>query len=195
MAIDCTPSPGKWVLWVTQRNLQENVTPGNNPWVPTSWQLICRLNKGESPSRSPRPVEDMQPAEAVPCQSWGPTGLWPSILGQVETLQVLLDIFLYLSSLLICNLPSLPGSVPGSPQHTRRLVFKTQTDGQLSRKLFQVGGRRLFFSRSKVLEAWGLFLLQNHHLSGHHPFPCDSSPRWTDSECVGSGFPWEMTVS
>lgn len=42
-----------------------------------------------------------------------------------------------------------------APHSAHGDLFLRQTDGQLSRKLLQVGGRRLFFSRKKVLEQWG----------------------------------------
>lgn len=58
MAIDGSPNPENGCCG-SQGNLWENVTPGNNLWVPTLQQLNYRLNKGVSPALQP-------------CRSWQP---------------------------------------------------------------------------------------------------------------------------
>lgn len=118
MAIDGTPNPENG-CYESQGNVWENITPGNNPWVSTSWQLNYRLNKVLSPSRSQQPCGKLEDISQQRLFFVHLGTHWPVALHSETGLggnpQVLLDIFLYpSSSASICNSPFLHAFLPGS---------------------------------------------------------------------------------
>lgn len=152
-----------------------------------------------SPSLHPcRKSGNTQPAEAVLCL--GPAGLWPSILklDQRETPQVFLSIFfvppplyqsvIHPSSMLLCRAPH--------STHRDLFVRHRQMGSSLESCSKLEEGDCSFQERGSFRSTGSALALEPSSLRA--PSICLRSlisVSIEDSECVGSWFPWEITVS